>query len=98
MIRGGRAECRHIRPVIMSFSFLPFFGVYATNHVEGDDIAERDFTGLVPFHEDAVDDLWAAASWKTEHERLLRRRVERVDAACLVSSCRIGKRTQGNTY
>lgn len=53
-----------------------------TDHIEGDDIAKGDFAGLVPLHEETVNNLWAAAGRKAEDKRFLRRRIKRFDPAC----------------
>lgn len=65
--------------IFVLFHYQPrsYFNVLAnTNHVEGNDIAKRDLAGLVPLHEDTIDNLWTATGRKTEDKRLLRCRAE----------------------
>lgn len=88
MIRDGRAGCRHIRPGEGQLLII-FHAIANAYHVESNDIAKRDLAGLVPLHEDAIDDLRTATGRKTENKWLLRRRVKRVDSAWFeVSSMR----------
>jgi hypothetical protein len=53
----------------------------AAYHVERHDIFERDLTGTVALHQELVDDLGAAASGQTQHERLFLGGVECLDTA-----------------
>lgn len=52
-----------------------------TDHIESNDIAKRNLAGLVPLHENAIDNFWTATGRKAENKWLLGRRVKRFDSA-----------------
>lgn len=64
MIRGGIGEAQRIRPT-SSLELVPCLrgALVLAYHVEGDDILERDTTGLVFCDKDLIDLDGAASGW-----------------------------------